>query len=77
MSGVELLRGMILHTPRNPFTEQRALKDFADGGLAIAFGRILAVGDYASVRASHPEAVVTDNERPFSLIPSTTKEVMS
>jgi guanine deaminase len=60
MSGIELLRGMILHTPRNPFTEEPALESYADGALAIAGGRILAIGDYAAVRASHPEAVVTD-----------------
>jgi guanine deaminase len=60
MSGAELLRGMILHTPRNPFTEQRALESYSDGGLAIDGGRILAIGDYAAVRVSHHEAVVTD-----------------
>lgn len=60
MSGAELLRGTILHTPRNPFIEQRPLESYADGALAIAGGRILAVGDYPSVRAAHPEAVVTD-----------------
>jgi guanine deaminase len=51
---------MILHTPRNPFTEELALESFADGALAIAGGRVLAIGDYAAVRATHPEAVVTD-----------------
>ena len=60
MSGAELLRGMILHTPRNPFAEDRALESFADGALVIAGGRVLAIGDYAAVRASHPAAVVTD-----------------
>jgi guanine deaminase len=60
MSDVELLRGMILHTPRNPFNEEHALESYADGALALAGGRILAIGDYAAVRARHPEALVTD-----------------
>jgi guanine deaminase len=51
---------MILHTPRNPFTDERALESFADGALAISGSRILAIGDYAAVRAAHPEAAVTD-----------------
>lgn len=59
MSGAELLRGMILHTPRNPFTEERALESYADGALAIANGRIVAIGDYTAVRAAHPDAVLT------------------
>jgi guanine deaminase len=60
MSGAELLRAMILHTPRNPFSEERALESYADGGLVIANGRILAIGDYAAMRAAHPDAAVAD-----------------
>jgi guanine deaminase len=60
MSGAELLRGMILHTPRNPFTEERALESYADGALAIAHGRIVAIGDYTAVRAAQPDAVLTE-----------------
>jgi guanine deaminase len=58
--GVELLRATILHTPRDPFTEDNALETYADGALAIAGGRILAIGDYAAIRAAHPDAVVAD-----------------
>jgi guanine deaminase len=60
VSPAEILRGVILHTPRNPFREERALESFADGGLAIANGRILGVGDYGAIRAAHPGAAVTD-----------------
>jgi guanine deaminase len=58
--GAELLRATILHTPRNPFSEEHALESYADGGLAIANGRILAIGDYAAISAAHPDAAVTD-----------------
>ena len=58
--GAELLRATILHTPRNPFTQDNSLESYADGALAIAGGRVLAIGDYAGVRAAHPDAVVTD-----------------
>ena len=45
--GAELLRATILHTPRNPFSEDNSLESYADGALAIAGGRVLAIGDYA------------------------------
>jgi guanine deaminase len=58
--GAELLRATILHTPRNPFTQENSLESYANGALAIANGRVLAIGDYAEIRAAHPEAVVRD-----------------
>ncbi len=56
----ELLRATILHTPRNPFQTGNALAAHTDGALAIAQGRILAAGDYAALRAAHPDAEVRD-----------------
>lgn len=56
----ELLRAAILHTPRNPFREERALECFADGGLLIHDGRIAACGEYAELRLRHPGAEVRD-----------------
>lgn len=58
--GAELLRATVLHTPRNPFTEDNALEVFADGVVAIADGRIVATGDYTALRAQHPDALVVD-----------------
>jgi guanine deaminase len=55
----EILRATVFHTPRNPFREA-GLEAFADGALAVDNGRILAIGDYADVRAAHPEAAVQD-----------------
>ncbi len=56
----KILRATILHTPRNPFKVENALDAHADGALLIENGRILETGDYAAVRASHPDAVVRD-----------------
>lgn len=56
----ELLRATILHTPRNPFTEENALEAYTDGGLLIEHGRIVSVGDYSAVSAATPGAVVRD-----------------
>lgn len=55
-----ILRSPLYHTPRNPFTEDRALETFSDGALLIADGRIGAAGDYAEVRAAHPGVPVRD-----------------
>lgn len=64
----ELLRAPLLHTPRNPFLQPRALEYHSDGGLLIRGGRIAACGDYTAVRSAHPDAEVTDFRRGF-LIP--------
>lgn len=56
----ELLRGSVLHTPRSPFTDPRALEAYTDGGLLIADGTILQAGDYSTLRAANPDAVERD-----------------
>ena len=56
----ELLRATVLHTPRNPFRTEDALEAHLDGALVIGDGVIVAAGDYASVRAAYPDAVVRD-----------------
>jgi guanine deaminase len=57
-----IVRARIAHTPRNPFTHDRALETFDDGGLAYdeATGTILALGPYATVNREHPDATVQD-----------------
>jgi guanine deaminase len=56
----ELLRAPLFHTPTNPFHDAHALVCHEDGGLLIRDGLIVASGDFASVRAAHPDAAVTD-----------------
>ena len=60
MSGFELFRSALLHTPANPFHDDRALICHEDGGLLIRDGRIVASGDYGAVRASCPDAATVD-----------------
>jgi guanine deaminase len=57
---VELLRAPLFHTPADAFREAGALVCHEDGGLLIRNGRIAASGDFATVRASAPDAPVTD-----------------
>jgi guanine deaminase len=59
-TGPEIVRSTILHTPRSPFREPNALEYFSDGALLLAGRIILGVGDYAAVRADHPEVPVDD-----------------
>ncbi len=59
-ASTEILRGAILHTPRNPFVDVNALDAYADGALVIADGRIRAIGDYSALQNSEPDAVVHD-----------------
>ncbi len=56
----QLVRSTILHTPRNPFTSPHALEHFPDGALLLSAGLIQATGDYATLRAAHPDAEVHD-----------------
>jgi guanine deaminase len=59
-AGGELLRAPLFHTPRNPFQEANALETYSDGGLLVREGRVAACGDYASLRAAHPEVPTVD-----------------
>jgi guanine deaminase len=63
-----IVRATLAHTPRDPFVEADALETYEDGALAYDGGRVVAVGDYAQVRAAHPDAVVHD-ERGAVLLP--------
>jgi guanine deaminase len=56
----EILRAPLFHTPRNPFFEPAALEAYWDGALLISEGKIVACGDYDSVRRNYPGAAVTD-----------------
>jgi guanine deaminase len=56
----ELLRAPLFHTPRNPFLEPSAADFHWDGGLLIRSGRIVASGDYGSIRSAHPDAPTVD-----------------
>lgn len=53
---MKLFRGRIFHSPRNPFAGEEALECFEDGGLAVEGGRIVAAGDWASLRRRYPGA---------------------
>lgn len=55
-----ILRATIFHVPKNPFRESGALEAYADGGLLVDDGLIVACGDYAAVRAAHPQAPERD-----------------
>jgi guanine deaminase len=57
---VRLVRAQLFHTPANPFRTPSALEAHADGGLALAGGRVLACGDFDDVRRRYPAAEVVD-----------------
>jgi guanine deaminase len=65
--GGDLLRAPVFHTPRNPFTDWRALQYHSDGGLLIRAGRIAACGDFETLRAAHRDAAATDLRGGFLL----------
>jgi len=60
MTGAQLFRATLFHTPANPFREEEALRSYADGGLLVRAGRIVASGDFADVRQADPDAAVID-----------------
>ena len=60
MNGAQLFRATVLHTPANPFRESGALRSYADGGLLVRDGRIVASGHFDDVRATDPQAAVVD-----------------
>lgn len=55
-----ILRGLVVHTPKNPFREAQALQAFSDGGLAMERGKVTAVGNFADVVGQYPDAPVQD-----------------
>lgn len=60
MSALGLLRGTVMHVPRDPFRDGGALEAFDDGALVLRDGRVLASGDYAALRRRYPDAPVDD-----------------
>jgi guanine deaminase len=60
MTGAQLFRATLFHTPLNPFREEGALRSYADGGLLIRDGRIVASGNFDEVRRADPDAAVVD-----------------
>jgi guanine deaminase len=64
---VKILRSSIFHTPANAFTTPTALVSWDDGALAVEAGKIAACGDFATVRAAHPDAEVRDLRDGFIL----------
>jgi guanine deaminase len=68
MGGDTIVRGRVLHTPRNPFLGESALELFEDG--AVAFdpdGTILATGTFSDVRRARSDARVEDTQGVFLL----------
>lgn len=55
-----ILRGLVVHTPKNPFRETGALETFSDGAVALQDGKIVALGNYAQVASSVPNAETRD-----------------
>ena len=64
----KLLRAQVFHTPRNPFSTDKGLETFFDGGVAIERGLIVAIGEYSELRRRYPEFEVKDL-RPGILLP--------
>jgi guanine deaminase len=55
-----ILRGLVVHTPKNPFKESNALESLSDGGIALQDSKIVALGNYARVANLYPEAETKD-----------------
>ncbi len=60
MAVTRLLRGTVMHVPRDPFRHGGALEAYADGAVAIATDSVAAVGEYAELARAHPAAEVED-----------------
>jgi guanine deaminase len=60
MTDAQLFRATLFHTPANPFREEGALRSYADGGLLIRDGRIVACGNFDDVTRADPHAAVID-----------------
>jgi guanine deaminase len=63
----ELLRASLFHTPRNPFRTEKALESYADGGLLIRAGKVIACGEYSAIHAAHPDVPTSDLRGGFLL----------
>ena len=63
----DLFRATVFHTPRNPFTCANALESFADGGLLVDDGRVLAAGSFDELRRLRSDAAVHDWRGSFVL----------
>jgi guanine deaminase len=63
----ELLRAPLFHAPRNPFRDEKSLESYADGGLLIRAGKVVAAGEYGEVHAAHPDVPSTDLRGGFLL----------
>ncbi len=63
----ELLRAHLFHTPRNPFRNDKGLETYADGGLLVRDGKVVACGEYGEIRAAHPDVLITDLRGGFLL----------
>jgi guanine deaminase len=55
-----VVRAQVLHTPRDPFVDPDALEAFSDGAVAFTGDRIVATGDFATVRGRYPDAGLVD-----------------
>jgi guanine deaminase len=62
-----IIRAHVLHTPRDPFTDESALECYENGAVAFADGEIVATGDFAEVSARHPDAELLDERDAFLL----------
>jgi guanine deaminase len=60
MTGAQLFRATLFHTPANPFREEGALRSYADGGVLVREGRIVTSGSFDDVRRADPDAAVVD-----------------
>jgi guanine deaminase len=67
MSGLELRRATIFHTPANAFHDERALVCHEDGGLLVGGGRVVACGEFDRLRHEHPDATLVDERGAFLL----------
>jgi guanine deaminase len=63
----ELLRAHLFHTPRNPFRNDKSLESYADGGLLVRDGKVVACGEYGEIHAAHPEVPTSDLRGGFLL----------
>ena len=68
---MRLLRGRVLSFSRAPegIEDVSAFDYFADGAVRIADGKVVAVGDYAALKASAKAGEVETDHRPHLILP--------